>query len=1155
MGVPRPGPNPPLSWRRPAAPRRADADRVTARVQTELLGEVDALKARTGTGQEQGSEAGGPEVNLRREALAALRARMSLAELEALLPKRGAKVLKNLARDLDWIEAAERQGLAAGKPFDFSWSKNPMSTPSVLKGLAAKRAVHAAEQAAAIAEDPSCPYDASNDSLLGHLQLDDADLRSQVLADTLIQFRAKRRSEALMDADVAPDPERRAQGRMGSSGTVSAYEQRLAAQSIEPGRGLAAKREYALARLTIGGAVAGSVNGIYKGRNAVGNLTGFIGRGVAYDAIDEAAGFSANFHDAIHKSYSANTPAAVEHFVKRQAFTDGAVEDRPYLVRGLVDAANAEHLDDARATLAALERDYGYAVPGLDAAATQDALKTAIGEHFRANTRVEGIRDAHPVGAVTALGLVATTYEAVVLDRPTVDELEKNLFFAQSAAPQVAQLIAALERDDPAAQLEAIGRARTALKAAFFDVESGYARQMLWRLDRRVELLATELLGTAVERAHAEAPDVGEALVAVRSALRNVNASELGALRGRKKTAPVEDLTKLEREVGRMIDSGGATVEELRALMTKVFASATEVADAMSVYFRRRESAIRFSDVDVELDPDFTGNLVKETPLQHLLSLSNHLRTLGTKTEISAEQIRFVGGMRVLNSTGPRVYERILVAKTPEALKRYAPTVDDLCVVRSAEEKNLVYGGGLVLDTKDAGPGLAHAAVFAKGHGINAIALPNLDDVIEKFFDKAKGDGPHPGFYVDPRAESFVIKPLSAAVSEGLVRPSEVDRLRPGFNLDVDFFDVTAAAERVLVESRERHLSDAHETRRITLFVPDLDDGLGLGGPASFATLGAHPIDRVRQAAGEKGAVLVELAKSERLAALGVEVPDGGVVPPFSVASLLSSTEVGGKSLMELWDAAPNRAGFDDPKKRLGQLARLKKTSSEALKGALVDGNKPTALGRQLLADFADRFALADGDDWIFRSSFTAEDRPNKSGAGQYDSAVVPAKPKRTLARRRLEAVADVIASAWNASAVESNLAANVPLEHVWPSIVVQRALDPTVSGVGCSRGPTGGFGEVSYQATPKFGGGVDGGACEEGTLSSRDAALHTKYEDRDTSLLDAEQQRLLREAILAIEEEFHERIEPGQGHAVDVEWAFVGETLHILQARVLTGV
>lgn len=1137
-------------WTLPSLPSRREANSIGQASEESLLETVHRLQDRVGTGQEQGSEAGGPDINLRREAISALLSRMPLAELESKLPKEGQRILATIRQDLEWIRAAERQEIVEGKPFNFEWSLNPMSTPDVLDELAVRRAAAATVAAQAIEADPESAYDATNDCLLGHLSLDDANLRASVLADTLIQFRAKRRSEAMVDAELAPedDHEGQASGRMGSSGTVSAFEQRLALTSLPTGNSFDAKREYALARMVIGGATAGSVNGIYIGRNAVGGLPTYMGFSVAYDGIDEEEGFGTNFHDAIHKSYSANTANAVEHYLKDRVFRAGPEKDRPEILGLLVDAASARTVDEAKAILDDVQTRFGHEVPDLDRATTPDKMNAALVRHLKKQTDLRGLKTANAVGLLKALRLILVTYKSVVLDRPSVEELEEKLPFAQSAWPEVAQLIGAMKKDDHPAQLEAIGRARTAMRKAFFDTDSAYEKQMLLRLDRRIELLATEIIGTTVDKVEGtdDPKHLGETLLAVRSAIRNVRASGLEEMRGRRKTANTENLSKLEKQLDRMLKSKSASVDEIRALMTKVYASATEISDTMSVFFKRRESAIRFSKIDIEPDPDFTGNLVKETPLQHLLSLSNHARTFGMKTEISPDEIRFVGGMRVLNSTGPRVYERILVADTPEKLKTYKPTVNDLCVVREANEKNLVYGGGLVLDTKDAGPGLSHAAVFAKGHGINAIALPNLDDAIDTFFDKAAQSGAE-GFYVDPRAESFSIKPLASAIDEGLLAPGDVDKMRPGFNLETDYFDVDDAARRVLIDQTKLHLSDEHSTRHIELLTPDLTDKLNLDGPASFDRLGEYHIDQVRQVSGEKGAVLVDLSKSERLAALGVKVPPGGVVPPFVVSDLLKASKVGTKSLADAWMEATDNPPDD--------LAKMKRTTIASLKKALIDGNKPTELGKQLLAKFGADFGLDPSGDWIFRSSFTAEDRPYKSGAGQYDSFVVKGKPSRTLVKRRLEAIAKVIGAAWNESAVESNRQTGMKLEHVWPAIVVQQALDPTVSGVGFSRGKTGGFGEATYQATPKFGGGVAGGDCEEGVISGRETTISQNYKTRKKSLLSPAQQQKLREAIMAIEEDFHERIEPGQGHAVDVEWAFVGDQLHILQARVITGI
>ncbi len=55
--------------------------------------------------------------------------------------------------------------------------------------------------------------------------------------------------------------------------------------------------------------------------------------------------------------------------------------------------------------------------------------------------------------------------------------------------------------------------------------------------------------------------------------------------------------------------------------------------------------------------------------------------------------------------------------------------------------------------------------------------------------------------------------------------------------------------------------------------------------------------------------------------------------------------------------------------------------------------------------------------------------------------------------------------------------------------------------------------------------------------------------------MLTPKQQARLRDAVLVIEKEFHQVIEPGRGFAVDVEWALDKGKLYIVQARVITGV
>jgi hypothetical protein len=546
---------------------------------------------------------------------------------------------------------------------------------------------------------------------------------------------------------------------------------------------------------------------------------------------------------------------------------------------------------------------------------------------------------------------------------------------------------------------------------------------------------------------------------------------------------------------------------------------------------------------------------VKESPLHYLIGLAQRGMSFGLKTEISEDEIRLVSGLRLLSSVGPRVYQRILVGSDPKALKKYSPPPgpNDLVVLTSSNQQDLVYGGGLVLDAAGAGPGYSHAAVFARGHGMSAIAMPDLAGAVEKFFGKATQSG---GYYVDDRPGSFVIKPLGSAIAEGLLKASDVDRLRPGFNLQIDSYDVTTGGEKILVDHRSRTISEDHPERRIELYVPDLSNELGLLGPTPFEALAETPIGLLRQSSGEKGAVLIKLGAHDGLQALGVEVPSGVVISPYLVMQLLKEAKVQGHSLYDHWQAALADPEFQQAKARLGDgetpgmLARLKKTTQASLRALLLDAKQPSPRGKQLLKQISAHPALAGKVPVIARSSFTGEDRPNKSGAGQYSSF-----PNLFTGEQRLEGIIGVIAATWNEGAIESNLASGIDLKQVWPSVVIQRCIQPTVSGVAISRGEHGGFGEVSYQAKPKFGGGVDGGPAEEGVVASGGASVRRSYGQESGSLLSAKQQDILRRAVLLIEEEFNRSVEPGQHHAVDVEWAFAGDKLHILQARTISGV
>lgn len=1100
-----------VSFAAPAPAKKAAIDRVAHGAEKLLADFIRERAGIEGDGQTNGG-GGNVEINERRAALSVLSSRLDGAELARALGGKSGRLPKTLRADLDWLQRAERQSAARDGAFDLSWAANGTSTPETLAALAVRRAETAELAARAIAADPSRAYDAGNDNLSAILATGDRDARASILADALLQFRAKKRSSALMDSgEGARDG---TVGRVASSGTLSTLEQRLACRDVRD------PREFALLRLAVANHPHGSTNGIFQARNAIALLKAdrYLGRELT------------PIYNAIHKNYSANTPKIVEEFFEQKIHPGSS----PAAYSTLVEAASSTELDDARRRLAKA---------GVELSARSlEELSSKIIKYLGEKSSLPRLKRLRGEEALFAHQTLLGLHAAVSTARPSDVTLEKNLFYAGEAVPAVAALIHALRAGDHLGAVDAAGAARTALREAFVKTESGFERQMILRLDRQVELLSAELLGVSVARAQSlDESGLSEWLVSLRSALRGVLAGGLDEVRFKKRTSQVPELKKLAAAVEELLAKGSATPERLRELATQIFRSASEVGETMRGYFRRRELAIHFSEprIDVELDPEFSDNLIKETALHYLLSLAQAGMTLGLEGEISASRITATRGMRVLSSIGPAVYERVLIAKDLDQLLRLGPTQNDFCVVHALDEKSMVAVGGLLTDTEQAPGGYSHLSVFAKGHGISAIALPQLRQNYAEFLQAVSKGG---GLYVDDRAGSFLMMPLSAALDAKLLKREELDALRPGFNKQIKYFDEVGGRE-ALIKAHEVSISDQRPTREIELYVPDLGDRDQRKSTLTLEDLGAMAFARTRHLAGEKGAVLARLRASKALAELGVVVPGGASIPPYRIAGLLREAGV-----FDRWMKACTSEKFlGDRNYRLKESAALKKLVETELGKLLLDRGRPTAAGRALLKELHASAELSGAKNWIARSSFTAEDRPNKSSAGQFESFA-----NLSTAAARLRGIAGVIASMWKSTPIENNVQLGIDLAQVFPSVLVQSCLKPTASGVAVSRGGKGELAEVSYQAVRGFGGGVEGGKAEEGVVRARGAELSRNYKDAPKSLLTAAQAKQLREAVLAIEREFHEVIEPGKGYAVDVEWAIQDDVLHIVQARVI---
>ncbi len=214
-----------------------------------------------------------------------------------------------------------------------------------------------------------------------------------------------------------------------------------------------------------------------------------------------------------------------------------------------------------------------------------------------------------------------------------------------------------------------------------------------------------------------------------------------------------------------------------------------------------------------------------------------------------------------------------------------------------------------------------------------------------------------------------------------------------------------------------------------------------------------------------------------------------------------------------------------------------------------------TDAGKKLYDGLNRNPALAASDNWITRSSFTGEDRPGKSGAGQYESF-----PNLRNPVARMIGLAGVVESTWMPEPIENNVAEQFYLPFIGPTVVVQHCLAPDISGVMISRDiENGARGDVTFQLVHGFGGGVEGGKTTEGVIhqGKLDVKITNGQEGgnevdvQGIKVTDADMQKL-RQIVLETEKYFNEVIEKDKGHAVDMEVARVNGEWQIVQARVI---
>lgn len=245
-------------------------------------------------------------------------------------------------------------------------------------------------------------------------------------------------------------------------------------------------------------------------------------------------------------------------------------------------------------------------------------------------------------------------------------------------------------------------------------------------------------------------------------------------------------------------------------------------------------------------------------------------------------------------------------------------------------------------------------------------------------------------------------------------------------------------------------------------------------------------------------------------------------------------------------------------KKNLADLDSLEKISS-AIRHLFTNGTIPLILETAL----KEAHLELEHTPLAVRSSATAEDLPDSSFAGQQDTFL------NVVGYENMKkAVVDCWSSLWTPRAIAYRARNDIPQTTVAIAVVVQEMVESDVSGVMFTANPlnglrnqividsTFGLGEslVSGQVEPDHFVLSQNGEILAQQLGSKSISLHgrkgggvirkkTQVADRFT--LSEAQINELAEVASAVQQHF--------GSPQDIEWAFAGHTLHLLQSRPIT--
>ncbi len=1214
----------------PAAVPAAERDAAARTAAQKLIDVVTQHKDRDGKMGLEGRGKGDPAVTERRSAVSTLIADKSgFAVDEATLRK----ISDEVGKDIDFLRATDEKEYTLEGAGQFDWYKpfnNNTVTADILQREYEGRVTKQKKRAEDLVAGTSHFFDVSDMSVVGLGLIPNGALRDDAMMDALLQFRAR--------TDVANQREDGWTTRIDRFGLAILAEQHVLLSGVDLTKGDAQSgRDYALLRELISSHPISSTNGIFEARNAISSILTDQGRTAERETSygsptkwvwkEKPPGATASPYSSIHHNFSRDTPRNIQLFIEEWMFPVGPRDKRCTIFTALTSAMGAARKGDgeqagkalAFATAALKTGD----ASGKKLAEGLEALSAGSNKPEQLPALADGLRDLLKGTCTKDLGhnveanieMAARTYVAVCAGQPTAATLEHDLFRAGPAYTEVADVIAALDAKNDKGTLRELGEARLALKDAIYQAKSGFERHEMIKLDAQLLRLTNEHLGAAVDRVGTLKTDgdKAECLLALQTALRSAVASGLGDIRSDADAAaaPAGGLQKALAGVDALLAKGKCSEDDYRKAMSTAYVAVREVVQNIRAFADERAAEVARGGM--QIDPEFIDQFIKQSPLHYATALAEKGMRVGLHEKIGPRKVENVEGMRVLNGIGPVVFTSVVTAENGKDLAAMGTSKDQLAVLYHLEEKKMVAVGGLFVDTEQAPGGNSHLNMYAMNNGIPVVALPELRTKYAELFKNAQKEG---GLYVDDSGDGFVMMTLDKAREEGRVGNTQeaLDKLRPGVNRKITYLKPTSDGESFAVAAKHDAIINAQrKTREVELYIPEEQvKGIGRGVPTfeELAKLGV----RARHLAGEKGTVLALLSQHP---VLGKYVPKGSEITPGDIRDMLRGAKlVDGRTLEQawddVWDKDPKVGVVDDrnflqsefytnPRYRKRTREELQKVTREGLTRSLIDSasGKLTPQGEALYKNIMKNPALSEAETGsiIFRSSFTGEDRPGKSGAGQYESYVDrkianemlgkdkvdaefakldaarhsgdPAALKKALEAHnafmgpaRVKAAIGVVESTWMPEPVENNAAEQFFLKHIGPTVVVQACMTPDISGVMISRNvENGARNQVTFQLVKGFGGGVDGGKATEGVIKQGGAEVNHvdgTPADVDASVTvggvpvsDADMQKL-REIVLETEKFFHDVVEPGKGYAVDMEVARQNGEWRIVQARVI---